>query len=64
MLQYSSVEHSSSFKHMDYIHVQAMELMLVEALIKADSYLKISSHILTPAEYWKVLSDCTCYAHA
>lgn len=39
-----------------YTHakVKAMELMLVEALIKADSYLKISSHILTPAEYWKL----------
>lgn len=31
-----------------------MELMFVEALVKADGYLKISSLIHTPAEYWKV----------
>ncbi|KAJ8622953.1 hypothetical protein MRB53_031482 [Persea americana] len=39
-----------------YTHpkVKAMELMFVEALIKADSYLQISSLIRTPAEYWKL----------
>lgn len=55
MSRYSSVEvQDLNFKHTDYIHLQAMELMFVEALVKADGYLKISSLIHTPAEYWKV----------
>ncbi|KAJ3694339.1 hypothetical protein LUZ60_009819 [Juncus effusus] len=39
-----------------YTHakVKAVELMLVEALLKADDYLKISSYPLDPAEYWKL----------
>ncbi|KAF3329007.1 deoxynucleoside triphosphate triphosphohydrolase SAMHD1 isoform X1 [Carex littledalei] len=39
-----------------YTHakVKAVELMLVDALVKADNYLKISSYPLDPAEYWKL----------
>ncbi|KAF9610876.1 hypothetical protein IFM89_025338 [Coptis chinensis] len=40
-----------------YTHakVKAIELMIVDALAKANSYLNISSHINDPSEYWKVL---------
>ncbi|KAF9623028.1 hypothetical protein IFM89_036009 [Coptis chinensis] len=39
-----------------YTHakVKAIELMLVDALVKANSYLNISSHINDPSEYWKL----------
>eukprot|EP00262_Sarcandra_glabra_P006375 TRINITY_DN1861_c0_g1_i1.p1 TRINITY_DN1861_c0_g1~~TRINITY_DN1861_c0_g1_i1.p1 ORF type:complete len:460 (-),score=48.66 TRINITY_DN1861_c0_g1_i1:361-1629(-) len=39
-----------------YTHakVKAMELMFVDALLKANNYLSISSHINNPAEYWKL----------
>ncbi|OIV90287.1 hypothetical protein TanjilG_13142 [Lupinus angustifolius] len=39
-----------------YTHpkVKAMELMVVDALVQANSYLDISSHILNPSEYWKL----------
>ncbi|XP_058088963.1 uncharacterized protein LOC131235689 [Magnolia sinica] len=39
-----------------YTHakVKAMELMFVDALLKANSFLEISSHIHDPAEYWKL----------
>jgi len=33
---------------------QAIEMMFVESLIKADDYLQISSKIQDPAEFWKV----------
>ncbi|KAF9623022.1 hypothetical protein IFM89_036003 [Coptis chinensis] len=32
----------------------AIELMLVDALVKANSFLNISSHINDPSEYWKL----------
>lgn len=35
--------------------VQAVELMVVDALEKANDYLQISSYIHDPREYWKVL---------
>lgn len=34
--------------------LQAIELMIVDALVKANDYLEISSHIHEPSEYWKV----------
>ncbi|XVE67943.1 hypothetical protein DITRI_Ditri09bG0028300 [Diplodiscus trichospermus] len=39
-----------------YTHskVKAVELMVVDALLKANSYLEISSSILDPSEYWKI----------
>ncbi|XP_061988208.1 uncharacterized protein LOC133706674 [Rosa rugosa] len=39
-----------------YTHpkVKAIELMVVDALVKANDYLQISSHIEDPAEYWKL----------
>ncbi|XP_022739801.1 deoxynucleoside triphosphate triphosphohydrolase SAMHD1 homolog isoform X2 [Durio zibethinus] len=39
-----------------YTHskVKAIELMLVDALLKANSYLEISSAIQDPSEYWKL----------
>ncbi|CAK7332697.1 unnamed protein product [Dovyalis caffra] len=39
-----------------YTHakVKAIELMVVDSLIKADGYLKISSKIQDPAEFWKI----------
>ncbi|XVF16434.1 hypothetical protein REPUB_Repub10bG0030200 [Reevesia pubescens] len=39
-----------------YTHskVKAVELMVVDALLKANSYLEISSAILDPSEYWKL----------
>ncbi|XP_078174617.1 uncharacterized protein LOC144568224 [Carex rostrata] len=39
-----------------YTHakVKAVELMLVDALVKADNYLEISSYPSDPAEYWKL----------
>ncbi|KAK4282430.1 hypothetical protein QN277_013809 [Acacia crassicarpa] len=39
-----------------YTHpkVQAIELMVADALIEANNYLEISSHILNPSEYWKL----------
>ncbi|PON36653.1 HD domain containing protein [Parasponia andersonii] len=39
-----------------YMHpkVKAIELMVVDALVKANSYLEISSHIEDPSEYWKL----------
>lgn len=35
--------------------LQAIDLMVVDALVKANDYLEISSHIDDPAQYWKVL---------
>nr|GMC62102.1 deoxynucleoside triphosphate triphosphohydrolase SAMHD1 homolog [Ipomoea batatas] len=39
-----------------YTHakVKAIELMVVEALVKANGYLHISSYIQDPSEYWKL----------
>ncbi|GMY13383.1 deoxynucleoside triphosphate triphosphohydrolase SAMHD1 homolog isoform X2 [Fagus crenata] len=39
-----------------YTHpkVKAIELMVVDALLKANDYLKISSFIQDPSEYWKL----------
>ncbi|WRX22162.1 HD domain - like 5 [Theobroma cacao] len=39
-----------------YTHskVKAVELMVVDALLKANSYLEISSSIQDPSEYWKL----------
>ncbi|XWS30350.1 hypothetical protein CRYUN_Cryun24cG0109700 [Craigia yunnanensis] len=34
--------------------LQAVELMVVDALLKANSYLEISSSIQDPSEYWKL----------
>lgn len=34
--------------------LQAIELMIVDALVKANDYLQISSYIQDPSEYWKV----------
>lgn len=36
------------------IIVQAIELMVVDALVKANDYLQIASHIEHPSQYWKV----------
>lgn len=33
---------------------QAIELMVVDALVSANSYLQIASHIQDPSQYWKV----------
>jgi hypothetical protein len=35
---------------------QAIELMVLDALVKADPYLQIASSIDQPSEFWKVLS--------
>lgn len=39
-----------------YTHAKtkAIELMIVDALVKANDYLEISSHIHEPSEYWKL----------
>ncbi|KAL0377435.1 UNVERIFIED_CONTAM: Deoxynucleoside triphosphate triphosphohydrolase SAMHD1 [Sesamum radiatum] len=39
-----------------YTHakVKAIELMLVDALVSANNYLQIASHIQDPSEYWKL----------
>ncbi|KAG9132481.1 hypothetical protein Leryth_008404, partial [Lithospermum erythrorhizon] len=39
-----------------YTHskVKAIELMVVDALVKANHYLQISSHVQDPSEYWKL----------
>ncbi|TMW93063.1 hypothetical protein EJD97_012249 [Solanum chilense] len=39
-----------------YTHakVKAVELMIVDALVKANDYLHISSHIEHPSQYWKL----------
>ncbi|XP_051120381.1 uncharacterized protein LOC127244085 isoform X2 [Andrographis paniculata] len=39
-----------------YTHakVKAIELMVVDALVSANSYLQISSHIQDPSQYWKL----------
>uniref|UniRef100_A0A2P2KZJ5 Catalytic n=2 Tax=Rhizophora mucronata TaxID=61149 RepID=A0A2P2KZJ5_RHIMU len=39
-----------------YMHpkVKAIELMVVDALLKANDYLQISSYIQDPSEYWKL----------
>lgn len=39
-----------------YTHakVKAIELMVVDALLKANDYLDIASHVLDPSEYWKL----------
>lgn len=34
--------------------LQAVELMVIDALEKANDYLQISSYIHDPSEYWKV----------
>lgn len=33
---------------------QAIEFMVVDALLKANDYLDVASHVLDPSEYWKV----------
>lgn len=33
---------------------QAIDLMLVDALVSANDYLQIASHIEDPSQYWKV----------
>ena len=43
---------------------QAIELMFVDFLIKADDYLQISSKIQDPAEFWKVCELKTLNEHA
>lgn len=40
---------------MRFIFLQAIELMVVDAMLKANDYLEISSYIQDPSEYWKVL---------
>lgn len=35
--------------------LQAIELMIVDALVEANDYLQISSFIEDPSEYWKVM---------
>ncbi|XP_072093821.1 uncharacterized protein [Arachis hypogaea] len=42
-----------------YTHpkVKAIELMVVDALVQANDYLEISSHILNPSEYWKFCNE-------
>lgn len=42
------------FNLFSHIIVQAIELMIVDALVKANDYLHISSHIEHPSQYWKV----------
>ncbi|KAG5534943.1 hypothetical protein RHGRI_022900 [Rhododendron griersonianum] len=39
-----------------YTHakVKAIEFMVVDALLKANDYLDIASHVLDPSEYWKL----------
>ncbi|KAJ4824721.1 hypothetical protein Tsubulata_045534 [Turnera subulata] len=39
-----------------YMHpkVKAIELMIVDAMVKANDYLQISSYIQDPSEYWKL----------
>ncbi|KAF3649284.1 hypothetical protein FXO38_17744 [Capsicum annuum] len=39
-----------------YTHakVKAIELMVVDALVKANDYLRIASHIEHPSQYWKI----------
>lgn len=33
---------------------QAIDLMVVDALVSANNYLQIASHIQDPSQYWKV----------
>ncbi|RDX67337.1 Deoxynucleoside triphosphate triphosphohydrolase SAMHD1-like protein [Mucuna pruriens] len=42
-----------------YTHpkVKAIELMVVDALVHANSYLEIASHIHNPSEYWKFCNE-------
>ena len=35
--------------------LQAIELMVVDAMVKANGYLQIASHIQDPSQYWKVV---------
>lgn len=35
--------------------LQAIELMVVDALLKANDHLQIISKVMDPAEFWKVL---------
>lgn len=37
-------------------HFQAVELMIADALVQANDYLEIASHIQDPSQYWKVKS--------
>lgn len=39
---------------MGIFFLQAIELMVVDALLKANDYLNISSFIQDPSKYWKV----------
>lgn len=39
---------------MGIFFLQAIELMVVDALLKANDYLDISSFIQDPSKYWKV----------
>lgn len=39
---------------MRFFFLQAIELMVVDAMLKANDYLEISSYIQDPSEYWKV----------
>lgn len=38
--------------------------MIVDALVKANDYLEISSHIHDPSQYWKVLNTIYQSSHA
>lgn len=45
----------SIFFHLKYLnHLQAIELMVVDALLKANDCLDITSYIQDPSQYWKV----------
>lgn len=35
-------------------YYQGIELMLVDAMLKANDYLQIESHVEDPSQYWKV----------
>ncbi|KAK6922174.1 HD domain [Dillenia turbinata] len=43
--------HRKVYKHSK---VQAIELMVADALVKANNYLELASYIHEPAEYWKL----------
>lgn len=38
------------------LQLQAIELMVADALFKANDYLEISSYIEDPSQYWKVFA--------
>lgn len=49
---------------MKFLQMHVIELMLVDALLKANDYLEISSHIHDPSQYWKVLNTIYQISHA